>query len=443
MITALSWIPKGVTPAKLEAADSDESLVDQYLAIIQGDRKPEPQEEHPISAEDAEIIAKYNLDNYDDYSDDEQNPQIVEDDKYIVKKKKEEQEEDDEDDIIRETDLLLIVGKSTDPDSSLEVHIFDEQEESFYPHHEFMIPSFPLSIAWMDGPPGPEPETPGGVARPKYSFCAISSMLPHIEIWNLNVAESPIPCGWLQQHTDAIPSLSWNPLSRRSLLSCSVDGTAIIWHLDAMRPAAVFNLGHPRAQNVKFAEGKSIQWNPKNAPVFGVGTSEGVFGYDVSTVGVQWSALEGESIDTFAWLNDGRQFLASTENGDLYWYDIAKIDTPIQVIKGHDNSITSISVARYQPRQIVATTDINGRCVIWDLTSGQAEQNQCMNMGIGEIFSSQFSPDVDLLLAVGGGSGETKIWNVLLDLDRDIGHTVEDGPTESKGDQDDDEGESA
>ena len=364
MITALSWVPKGVTPAHLETAESEEGLVDQYLAIIQGDKKPEPQEEHPISAEDAEIIAKYNLDHYDSDSDEEANPQVVEDDQYIVKKPKDEQEEDDDDDLIRETDLLLVVGKSTDPDSSLEVHVFDEKEESFYPHHEFMIPSFPLSIAWIDGPPGPEP--PRGEVKPKYSFCAISSMLPHIEIWNMNVAESPIPCGWLQQHTDAVPSLSWNPLSRRSLLSCSVDGTAIVWHLDAMRPAAIFNLGSPRAEGVKYAEGKSVQWNPRNAPVFGVGTSEGVFGYDVSVAGVQWSALEGESIDTFAWLNDGKQFLASTENGDLYWYDVARIDTPVQVIKGHDDSITSISVARYQPRQIVATTDMKGNCVIWD-----------------------------------------------------------------------------
>ena len=232
MITALAWIPRGVTPARLQRADDDEEMVNKYLAVIEGDQKPKQEDEHPISAEDAEIIAKYDLDHYDDEPvKTNEDFGIVENDPYFVQKSK--QEEEDAEDIIKPTDYLICIGKSIEPDSSLEVHIFDDTEKAFYPHHEIMIPSFPLSICWMDGAPG---------NNEKGSFCAVSTMLHHIEIWNMNILESTIPCAWLQHHHDAVPTLSWNPLQPRALLSASIDGTAAIWHLDALRTAAVFNL---------------------------------------------------------------------------------------------------------------------------------------------------------------------------------------------------------
>ena len=426
MITALQWIPRGVTPRHLKPAEDTEQMVDMYLSVIEGNKKPEPEPEpHPISAEDAEIIAKYDLEHYDDET--EQQP-YVEHDEYMVPRTKHDEEEDDEDDAIRATDNLLIVGKSIDPDSSLEIHIFDNEEKSFYPHHEIMIPSFPLSLAWIDA--SPETATPG-------SFVAVSSMLHHIEIWDLNVAESTIPCAWLQHHTDSVTSLSWNPLQKRALLSTSVDGTAAIWHLDALRIAGFYNLGQPRPAGQPYAQGKSIQWNPKQASIFGCGTNEGVFGYDARSSDITWSALPGESIDTFAWLNNDQQFVSSTEPGELYWFDTRNPETPVQVIQGHDDSVTSISVARYQPRQIVATTDMTGSCIIWDLTNGTAVQNQRSNMGMGELFACQFCPEIDLLLAVGGSTAETRIWDVMADLDQEIDANADGGEPPEVEDDDD------
>lgn len=409
MITALAWIPRGVTPAVLQKAEDNEEMLNRYLAVIEGDAKQEHVEHQDISPEDAAIIAKYDFDHYDD------EPQqtgedfgIVENDNYIVHHAK--AEEEDAEDIIRPTDYLICIGKSIEPDSSLEVHIFDDNEKAFYPHHELLIPSFPLSICWMDGAPG---------SGEKGSFCAVSTMLHHIEIWNMNVIESTIPCAWLQHHRDAVPTLSWNPLQPRALLSASIDGTAAIWHLDALRTAAVFNLGQQRAEGTPYSQGKSAEWNPKQRSIFGVGTNEGVFGYDARS-GLTWSALDGESIDTFSWLNDGNQFLASTEEGKLFWFDDRNAAQPIQIIESHDGSITGIAVSRYQPRTIVATTDIKGAAMIWDLTSGQAVLNQRANMGIGELFGCQFCPDKPLLLAIGGSSAETAIWDVGEDLDQEI-----------------------
>lgn len=59
-----------------------------------------------------------------------------------------------DDDLIKPTDNLLLVGHVDDDASSLEVYVYNEEENSFYVHHDFLLPSFPLCIEWMNYDPG-------------------------------------------------------------------------------------------------------------------------------------------------------------------------------------------------------------------------------------------------------------------------------------------------
>jgi len=404
MITSLAWIPCGVTPKVLEHAQNDESELNIYLELIGGEKKSEPEPAHPISEEDAAIIAKYDLDNYDNEGVvDEPNPEIVENDEYLTNQP---QPEEDEDDTIKNSDYLLIVGKSVDPDASLEVHVFDYLEKSFYPHHEIMLPSFPLSICWIDG----EPQTgnPG-------SYAAVSSMQNHIEIWNLNVLESIIPSAWLIHHTDSIPALSWNPLQRFALLSASIDGTAAIWNLKTLKTAAVFNIGNPRGPGEKYAQAKTAEWNPKEKSIFAVGSDEGLYCYD-ARAGMVWSTDVGQPMDTFAWLNDGVHFLTSLETGEVLYYDSRNTSERLFSFQAHSEHVTGIAACKVQSPQIIATIGEDEYCRIWSLESGVPEKLLEDNMGMGPLFTCQFCPDRPMLLAVGGNTAETRIWDIELDL---------------------------
>jgi hypothetical protein len=67
-------------------------------------------------------------------------------------------QEDDTDDLddftIRTTDALLVTGTAEDDYSHLDVHIYEEPDDNIYVHHDIMLPTYPLSLAWTDSLPG-------------------------------------------------------------------------------------------------------------------------------------------------------------------------------------------------------------------------------------------------------------------------------------------------
>lgn len=100
-----------------------------------------------------------------------------------------------------------------DDASSLEVYVYNETENSFYVHHDFLLPSFPLCIEWMNY--DPESKEPG-------NLCAIGCIDPVITIWDLDIQDTLEPAIKLGSkgkrkkgiekfgHRDAVLDLSWN-----------------------------------------------------------------------------------------------------------------------------------------------------------------------------------------------------------------------------------------
>lgn len=80
-------------------------------------------------------------------------------------------------------------------------------------HHDFLLPSYPLCIEWMNY--DPETKEPG-------NMCAIGSMEPIITIWDLDIQDTLEPAlklGAKQSrrkntaavgHSNAVLDLSWN-----------------------------------------------------------------------------------------------------------------------------------------------------------------------------------------------------------------------------------------
>lgn len=82
------------------------------------------------------------------------------------------------------TDNLLVLGRTEDMLSHLEIHLWNEDEGDSYVHHDLMLSSYPLCLEWLDFDCGEE--EPG-------SFVAVGTMEPVIELWDLDVIDAPEP----------------------------------------------------------------------------------------------------------------------------------------------------------------------------------------------------------------------------------------------------------
>lgn len=134
----------------------------------------------------------------------------------------EERDEDDLDDlVIKDTDLLILVAKTEDDVSHLEVHIYEEEDDNLYVHHDVMLPAFPLCVEWVGH---------GGASGKPGNFAAVGTFQPEIEVWNVDVVDALYPHYIIGEqsaeekkkakvkqpkksathHTDAVLGLSWN-----------------------------------------------------------------------------------------------------------------------------------------------------------------------------------------------------------------------------------------
>lgn len=114
---------------------------------------------------------------------------------------------------MRSSDLVLLAARTEDDVSHLEVWVYEDAsgdgtEANLFVHHDLLLPgmceaaacccacadaclrpppAFPLSLAWLDCPPGAS----AGEARG--NFVAVGTMQPAIELWDLDVLDASEP----------------------------------------------------------------------------------------------------------------------------------------------------------------------------------------------------------------------------------------------------------
>ncbi|GLI61042.1 hypothetical protein VaNZ11_003195 [Volvox africanus] len=97
-----------------------------------------------------------------------------------------------EDFTLRPSDLIILSAKNEDDVSNLEVWIYEEADASgeanLYVHHEVLLPAFPLCLTWLDCDPN------GDTGR--RNLVAVGTLEPAIEIWDLDVVDTvePLAC---------------------------------------------------------------------------------------------------------------------------------------------------------------------------------------------------------------------------------------------------------
>ncbi|KAJ7397602.1 Periodic tryptophan protein 1 like protein [Pitangus sulphuratus] len=284
-------------------------------------------------------LDEYDLENYDkeEYTGDLQLGDSLatlavygsnDNDPYITLKTTEQYEQ--EDFLIKPTDNLVLCGRVDKDCCSLEVHVYNHEEDSFYVHHDIILPAYPLSLEWLNFDPNPDESTG--------NYVAVGNMTPVIDVWDLDVVESLEPVFSLggkkekkkkkrgkkvdKECSDQSISLTervdfmypemvvWNVLA-----SASADNTVILWDMSVGKPAASLTLHTDKVQ--------TLQFHP----------------FETQT-------LISGSFDKYVG--------ASTEDGFVYCLD-ARSDKPLFTLKAHDEEVSVNEVFGNRERLVLAS----------------------------------------------------------------------------------------
>ena len=371
----------------------------------------------------------------------------------------EEDEEEEEDDLadmkLNARDAVIVVANTTDDFSNLEVYVYNEEVGDLFVHHDITLPSFPVSLAWMDyaGDAAAGGLLRAGGAAPSgesyvASICAVGGFDPAIELWNLDVVdpleptlvlkgarrttgrpskkaskskgggglisdEVVAPGGAHEGHAGAVMGLAWNRTHRHLLASGSADATCKIWDIDA---------GGKVLHTYSHHKGKvqAVAWNPAEHSVIALASYDHTLSVtDARVPDAHRVARYGLDADPEALMwhpHAPAVLVASQSNGVVLAYDCRVPDTPLWTFKAHAAAVTSIAASSLAAG-LLATASLDKTVKLWDMSSGASApillSSKAMN--IGQVFSVSFFPDQPHLLAAGGSTGVLALWDTAED----------------------------
>ncbi|KAF2723325.1 WD40 repeat-like protein [Polychaeton citri CBS 116435] len=430
-------------------SDDDDDDDDDDIEVNELSARPQPEPRRPGETEEEAVNRIYGLDEYDGSDGDSANEadQSVfgtikslayhangEEDPYLTLPENEASDDEDREELqILPTDNLILAARVEDEVAHLECYVYDDQSENLYVHHDVMLPAIPLAVEW--------------IGRTKVSrndegnFCAVATMDPDIEIWNLDIVDSMYPSAILgaatigdatfekkkkskkskksndSYHVDSVLALASNPNHRNLLASSSADKTVKLWDLSTCTAASSYSQHTDKVC--------ALAWHPSQSSVFLSGSYDRtVIASDArapTAKGPTWgveSDVETINCDP----HNENIFYASTENGVLHCFDARTLPSSPETSKAlwrlqaHDKALSTFSVNPVIPG-FVATGSQDRTTKLWDTQASTGPSLvTSRDLGVGKVFALDFAPDAEVgfRLAAAGSKGAVQIWDTSL-----------------------------
>lgn len=322
-------------------------------------------------------------------------------------------------------------------------YIVEETQDGLhmYPHHDIVLSSFPLSLAWsnvssLDG-------------WNCHSCVAVGSLIPQIEIYDASAIDELEPIAVLgetrmsklatsassvkkrtkrrpkkvdsEYHTDSVLSLSWNVNDKQYLASGSADCTIRCWDVTTCKSVRTW-LHHEK-------EVQSVCWHEQEATLLLCGS----FDQTVSLLDTRVdqnvpsfrlsvdSDVETVSWVPISWGGDSRfKFLVTLENGTMQILDSRMINSEnpsasaLLTCKAHEKAVSSCAFSKHF-KGLLVTGSLDESLKLWDCKEDRPQLVKEWNKtGVGAIFATQFCQDEETSnwLALSGSKGKLELLNI-------------------------------
>ncbi|KAH9972895.1 WD40-repeat-containing domain protein [Lactifluus volemus] len=379
-------------------------------------------------------ISKYGLDTYDEEGD---GPASTfgpftnikglqfyhnnDDDPYVTLKEDDDELEREENEILP-TDNMLVTAIVEQNVPQLHFFVYDESTEHLGPHHDLLLSSMPLCLEWLDYPVSSTGrsnddamETGDGSSSSQFgNYIAIGTMDPEIEIFSVDLLESPAGTGKKKRkkakhraasekyHVDAVLTLSWNRTVRQMLASGSADRTVKLWDLSRDRKEGALR----SFEKLHKDKVQAVQWNPAEPTVLLSGSYDRtVRVFDTRAPDADVGAIVGADVEAIRWDPwNNHSFMFLWENGMVVNFDARTLPSDLTQPSPRA-SRSRRTTARLVPWTSIRTSvDASPRPV----------QTKCLvagrDLGLGEVFSTRGSKAKLQIWDVGTSFGARKVF---------------------------------
>ncbi|XP_044749642.1 periodic tryptophan protein 1 homolog [Coccinella septempunctata] len=395
-VSCVKWIEKGkarTEPLKIKI--SKEELVEMIKNTQEELNLTRSDEREEDDTQEGDV----NMDNYEEESDNSNLPSLASIRELSTNPQdylSDSEESDKEDDMIKNNDNLILLGRFDGDACMLEVHVYNEEEVSFYCHHDFLLPSFPVCFEWLNY----EANSPLG------NYVAVGMMEPIIEIYNLDIINVMKPSYKLGQkanrkrgrpqmgHTSSVLSLAWNRTYDHVLASGSSDKSIILWDLEKKEPSTTINAFEGDVQ--------CLDWHKVETQSLLAGGCDcqvKLFDCNSPDSHLTWK-LDGEC-ETLNWHPlQPYMFMAGTNIGSLQCFDCRK--GPLWSLSAHDKELSGVFISGECPGLLV-TGSHDGMVKTWDYSGENIpELVHTKDFNLGTILSLEGSPNCPFVIAAGG-----------------------------------------
>jgi len=356
---------------------------------------------------------------------------------------------DEEDLAYRPNDCLCITltTNAEDEVSELQLNVYEPEKGNLYVHHHFLLPAFPLALAWFDI----EPDSRSLKKAKKGNFVAIGTfdcsigiynvdMLNSLEEWSLGGRKQPdkeeisylrgnferetdetkrqelvkaieeAEKGKLQldSHSDSVTCLDWNEKKRTVLASGSADKTVKLWDILTQICTQTLEIHTDKVQD--------LMWHPVEENILLTG------GYDKvakmtdirkSGAGIQFQL--DTDVECIKWnYHNPASLLCTTESGKLFCFDARRPESPLlEELVTYQGPAAALDINKHK-EGFIATGGLDKETRLWklDLSTPSLKLITEKNLQCGGVFCTNFSPRENYpYLLLTGGEENYAIWN--------------------------------